>query len=117
RIARSLVELVRILIPETVIICMSVIFIAYGHDLVTGFPVWQAALGIPILYLVTIGLPSFLFTLCLKWLFAGRHRAGNHPMWSWTVWRSEGITTTYEALAVPFLLEYLKGTAWLPMFL
>jgi non-ribosomal peptide synthetase-like protein len=117
RIARSLVELVRIIIPETVIICLSVIFIAYGHDLVTKFPLWKAAIGIPLLYLVTIGLPAFFFTAGLKWLLAGRYRSGAHPMWSWSVWRSEGITTTYEALAVPFLLEYLKGTAWLPVML
>ncbi len=117
RIARSLVELVRIIIPETVIICLSVIFIAYCHDLITKFPLWQGLLGIPLLYLLSIGLPAFFFTAGLKWLFAGRYRAGAHPMWSWMVWRSEGITTTYEALAVPFLLEYLKGTAWLPLFL
>jgi non-ribosomal peptide synthetase-like protein len=38
-------------------------------------------------------------------------------MWSWKVWKSEAITTTYEAMAVPFLLEYLKGTPWLPLAL
>ena len=27
------------------------------------------------------------------------------------------ITSTYEALCMPFLLEYLKGTPWLPVFL
>jgi len=38
-------------------------------------------------------------------------------MWSWRVWRSEAITSTYEALAVPFFLEFLRGTAWLPIVL
>jgi non-ribosomal peptide synthetase-like protein len=38
-------------------------------------------------------------------------------MWTPKVWRSEGITTIYEALAVPFLLEYMKGTPFLPMAL
>ena len=38
-------------------------------------------------------------------------------MWTPGVWITEGITTIYEALAVPFFLEFLKGTPWLPIFL
>ena len=38
-------------------------------------------------------------------------------MWSFRVWRSEAVTTTYEALAIPFLLDYLRGTPWLPFIL
>ncbi|MEO6831609.1 MAG: Pls/PosA family non-ribosomal peptide synthetase, partial [Chitinophagaceae bacterium] len=117
RFARTLVEFIRILIPETFIICMSVIFIAYGHDLVTKEPWWKAMIGIPFFYLLTIGLPSFLFTAVLKWVFVGKYRAANFPMWSWNVWRSEAITSTYEALAVPFFLGFLTGTAWLPIVL
>lgn len=117
KIARSIVELIRVLIPETVVICLSVIFIAYGHDLVTQLPLWKAALGLPVLYLFLMAFPAFLITVLLKWVFAGRYRSGSHPMWTWTVWRSEAITTTYEALAVPFFLEYLQGTAWLPLLL
>lgn len=117
RIARSVVELIRVVIPETVIICMAVIFIAYAHDLVTKTEWWQAVLGIPALYMLLIGMPSFLITAVLKWVVVGKYESENHPMWSWSVWRSEAITSTYEALAVPFFLEYLKGTPWLPVLL
>jgi non-ribosomal peptide synthetase-like protein len=117
RLARSIVELVRIILPETVIICMAVIFIAYAHDLVTKTPWWEAAPGISALYIMLIGLPAFFITAILKWVFAGKYESGSHPMWSWPVWRSEAITTTYEALAVPFFLEYLRGTPWLPLLL
>ena len=110
RIARSIVELIRIIIPETVIICMAVIFIAYAHDLFTKTAWLQAMLGIPALYLLLIGLPSFLITAVLKWVVGGKYEVDSHPMWSWSVWRSEAITSTYEALAVPFFLEYLRGT-------
>ena len=137
RIARSVIELIRIIIPETVIICLAVIFIAFGHDIVTGHDVdfrWKIidvpwdflvhlprvlriGFGLPMLYLLIIGLPAFIITVVLKWLVIGRYESVNHPMWSWPVWRSEAITTTYEALAVPFFLEYLKGTAWLPILM
>ena len=134
RIARAVVELIRILIPETVIITLSVIFIAFGHDIVIGndaefywrvidvpwkflvhLPQWlRITVGIPILYLLIIGIPAFLITVLLKWLVVGKYKAKNYPMYNQRVWRSEAITTTYEALAVPFFLEYLKGTFWLP---
>ena len=38
-------------------------------------------------------------------------------MYSLRVWISEGITTLYEALAVQFFLDFLRGTPWLPFFL
>jgi non-ribosomal peptide synthetase-like protein len=33
------------------------------------------------------------------------------------VWLSEAVTSTYESLAVPFLLDFTKGTPWLPFLL
>jgi len=36
-----------------------------------------------------------------------------YPMRTRKVWFSEAVTGTYEALAVPFLFYYLKGTPWL----
>lgn len=38
-------------------------------------------------------------------------------MYSLRVWLSEGITTLYEALAIPFFLDALRGTMWLPIFM
>jgi non-ribosomal peptide synthetase-like protein len=117
RLARALVEFIRILIPETVIIFCSILFIAYAHDLVTDNSLWQIMLKFPFYYLGFLGIPAFIFTLVLKWLLNGKYKAMQSPMWTWEVWRSEGTTSTYEALSVPFLLEYLKGTPWLPFFL
>ena len=38
-------------------------------------------------------------------------------MWTSKVWRSEAVTSTYEALSVPFLLDFMRGTPWLPVIL
>ena len=38
-------------------------------------------------------------------------------MYNLKVWLSEGITTLYEALAIPFFLDALRGTMWLPIFM
>ena len=117
KFARATVEFIRIILPESAIICSSILFIAYGHDLVIDEPLWKIIVYFPFYYLFYMGIPAFLLTLLLKWVFIGKYRAEQKPMWTWKVWRSEAITSTYEALSIPFLLEYMQGTPWLPIFL
>ncbi len=116
-LGRSIVEFIRILIPETTILICSILFIAYAHDLVEGKPWWQMALYLPFYYLFYMGLPAVIVTALLKWIFVGKHKPEQKPMWTSKVWRSEAITSTYEALAVPFLLDFMRGTPWLPIIL
>ena len=116
-LARSVVEFIRILIPETVILICSILFIAYGHDLVVGEPWWMVILLLPFYYLFFMGLPAFVVTAALKWLTVGKYKSEQKPMWTSKVWRSEAITSTYEALSVPFLLDFMRGTPWLPIIL
>ncbi len=116
-LARSVVEFIRILIPETVILICSILFIAYAHDLLVAKPWWMIALQLPFYYLFYMGLPAFLVTVVLKWITVGKYKPEQRPMWTSKVWRSEAITSTYEALSVPFLLDFTKGTPWLPILL
>ncbi len=115
KLARSIVEFIRIILPESAIICCSILFIAYGHDLVVEKPLWKIIVYFPFYYLFFMGIPAFLLTVLLKWVFIGKYKPKQRPMWSWNVWRSEAITSTYEALSIPFFLEYLQGTPWLPV--
>jgi non-ribosomal peptide synthetase-like protein len=115
KIARGFVEFIRIILPESAIICFSILFIAYGHDLLVEQPLWKIILYFPFYYLFFMGIPAFLLTAVLKWIFIGKYKPKQRPMWSWNVWRSEAITSTYEALSIPFLLEYMQGTPWLPL--
>jgi len=117
KLTRGLVEFIRIILPESAIICFSILFIAYGHDLLVDQPLWKIILYFPFYYLFFMGIPAFLLTALLKWLFIGKYKPQQKPMWTWKVWRSEAITSTYEALSIPFLLEYMQGTPWLPLFL
>ena len=120
KLARFTIEGIRIILPETVIICCSVLFIAYCHDLVKDRNIWQIlaqAPKIPFYYLFYMGGPALVVTLILKWVSIGKFKPEQHPMWTQKVWRSEANTTTYEALVVPFLLEFMKGTPFLPMVL
>ena len=116
-LARSIVEFIRILIPETVILICSILFIAYAHDLLVSAPWWMIILQLPFYYLFFMGLPAFIVTAALKWLTVGIYKPDQKPMWTSKVWRSEAITSTYEALSVPFLLDFMRGTPWLPVIL
>jgi non-ribosomal peptide synthetase-like protein len=117
KLARAMVEFIRIILPESAIICFSIFFIAYGHDLIVDEPLWKIILYFPFYYLFFMGIPAFLLTLVLKWVIIGKYKVQQKPMWSLKVWKSEAITSTYEALAIPFFLEYLQGTPWLPLMM
>jgi non-ribosomal peptide synthetase-like protein len=117
RIARGTVEFIRIILPESAIICFTVLFIAYAHDLIVDESIFTIIWQFPLYYLCFLGIPAFLLTMILKWVFVGKYSPKQKPMWTWFVWRSEAITSTYEALAVPFFLDFLKGTPWLPICL
>ena len=66
---------------------------------------------------VVFGLPSFFTTLSFKIMLIGTYRCAEWPLWSVDVWKSEFITSTYETLTVPLLVEMLTGTPYLAFFL
>lgn len=101
-LSRASIELIRIIIPETVLLCTSILFIAYVHDILIDYTWWQFLLIFPFYFLAFIGIPCFLVVLLLKWIFVGVYKEAQLPMWSLKVWLSEAITSSYEALAVPF---------------
>ena len=55
--------------------------------------------------------------MALKWLVMGRYTPTTKPLWSTFVWRTELVTATYENLAVPNLLQPLRGTPWISAYL
>lgn len=114
---RGIVEFIRIILPQTIILISSIYFIAYTSELLYNESIWKILTQLPFYYLFFMGFPVFLITVVLKWLVVGKYKTNNIPMWDIKVWSSELITATYEALAIPFLLEYLKGTPWLPLLL
>ncbi|MDQ1805499.1 amino acid adenylation domain-containing protein [Chryseobacterium sp. CKR4-1] len=116
KFARAIVEGIRIILPQTVIIICSVLFIAYTSNYLEG-RIHHLILFSPFYYLGIVALPSFFFTVILKWVLVGKYKKTEMPMYSLKVWLSEGITTVYEALPVIFFLDFLRGTMWLPFFM
>jgi len=115
--ARATIEFIRIILPQTIILICSIYFIAYASELRYNKSLGVIIFELPFYYLFFIGIPVLIIPILMKWIIIGKYKEENNPMWSLKVWKTEMITATYEALSIPFLLEYLKGTPWLPIFL
>jgi non-ribosomal peptide synthetase-like protein len=91
---------------------------AFTHDIIDeetqNGSFGELLLYLPFYFLLLVGLPAFGITVVVKWLLAGKYKPAAWPIYHYKVWLSEAVTCTYEALAVPFLLDALRGTCWLP---
>ncbi|MFE6820194.1 Pls/PosA family non-ribosomal peptide synthetase, partial [Streptomyces sp. NPDC057675] len=115
--ARGLVELFRLL-PVFSSAALAVLTVAALCALATatGLGVWGAAL-LSGAVLLAAGAAACLLSVAAKWLLVGRHRTGEHPLWSGFVWRNELADTFVEVLAVPWLVGSVPGTPLLNLWL
>ncbi|MFD5759637.1 Pls/PosA family non-ribosomal peptide synthetase, partial [Streptomyces sp. NPDC127044] len=108
--ARALVELCRI-VPVFCSAALAVLTVAA----LSALGVWAPLLAG--LVFLGVGALACLTSIVAKWLLVGRHRAGEHPLWSGFVWRNELADTFVEVVAVPWLAGSVPGTplmtAWL----
>jgi non-ribosomal peptide synthetase-like protein len=108
--ARGLVELCRI-VP---VLC-SAALAAGTVGALCALGVWAPLLSGAVL--LGAGAVAALVSVVAKWALVGRHRSGEHPLWSSFVWRNELADTFVEVVAVPWLAGAVPGTpvmaAWL----
>ncbi|MEU6509617.1 Pls/PosA family non-ribosomal peptide synthetase [Streptomyces sp. NPDC046942] len=108
--ARGLVELCRI-VP---VLCSAALAVATVAAL-CALGAWAPLLSGLVLF--AAGAAAAVVSIVAKWALVGRHRAGEHPLWSGFVWRNELADTFVEVLAVPWLAGSVPGTpvmtAWL----
>ncbi|MFJ4692593.1 Pls/PosA family non-ribosomal peptide synthetase [Streptomyces sp. NPDC088766] len=108
--ARALVELCRI-VPVFCSAGLAVLTVAA----LCALGAWAPLLSGPVL--LGAGGAAALLSIAAKWLLVGRHRRGEHPLWSGFVWRNELADTFVEVVAVPWLAGSVPGTpvlsAWL----
>ena len=75
---------------------------------------WLGSFGAALFSGVVYSAGSFALVCALKWILIGRYSPRQAPMWTPFVWLSEAITVAHESLAVPALLDHLRGTPFLP---
>jgi non-ribosomal peptide synthetase-like protein len=110
---RAVVEALRIVLPLAFVIASGYLIVLLVEPVEDEFGLLAMA-GALALAGCLYGLASFLLVVGLKWLLLGRYRPRAAPMWTPFVWLSEAVTNLYESLAVPNLLDFLRGTPMLP---
>ncbi|MEE1664750.1 amino acid adenylation domain-containing protein [Streptomyces sp. WAC07094] len=108
--ARGLVELCRI-VPVFCSAGLAVLTVAALSAL--GGWAWLLC-G---LVLLGAGTAAGAVSVVAKWLLVGRHRTGEHPLWSSFVWRNELADTFVEVVAVPWLAGSVPGTPLMTLWL
>ncbi len=115
-LARGAIELLRILLPATISVLLgAVVFGALEALGTSAGGLWLLA-GAPFV-LLAASLSAVGITIGAKWLLMGRYEPGEHPLWSFFVWRDELVNTFQEQLAGAWLLSSALGTPFVPAYL
>ena len=109
---RMVFDAVRVLFPLTCIVALSSLLINEMLLLNVNYDEWLVILILPFLYL-GFGLATVLIAIAAKWLIVGRYKPTERPLWSRFVFRSELVTCIHETLAVPFMVDMLRGTPFI----
>lgn len=78
---------------------------------------WGLAAVVGGVVLLATGVVAAVVTVAAKWALVGRFRAGEHPLWSPVVWRSELADTFTEVLAAPLFADAVAGSVALVWWL
>lgn len=109
-------ETVRVLFSLTCIVILSSVLIDTMIMLNENWHESVLILMLPFLYL-GFGLVATAITIIAKWLIIGRYKSTERPLWSNFVFRSELVTCIHETLAVPLLVNMLRGTPFINWYL
>jgi non-ribosomal peptide synthetase-like protein len=116
RLWRMLFEAMHTSFPTAVLITMAYI----AADIISepfGEGQWGKALAIFMLAGIVTSVLMYSLALLAKWAFMGVYKPVMKPMWSWWAMRTEAVAVFYGGLASKVLLEYLRGTPFLPWLL
>ncbi|MDT5070539.1 MAG: hypothetical protein QOK02_6694, partial [Mycobacterium sp.] len=115
KILRALVETCRLL-PLIVTFAIGVAVLGTLQYLTDEFGYLRAALAGGAVLLVT-GAVAGGIAVVAKWLWVGRIRAVEHPLWSSFVWRNEVSDTFVETVAAPWFARAASGTPVMNLWL
>ncbi|OHR39412.1 amino acid adenylation protein [Corynebacterium sp. HMSC074C04] len=122
KVARSIVETLRVLAPMVSLMLATITLFSlqgigmFTAELVTAGGVGAALLGLVVAWLLSpavlliIGALGLLITVVAKWVCVGKHKPGDHPLWSKFVWLNELQDTFVEMVAAPWYLNPAMAT-------
>ncbi|OFT57862.1 amino acid adenylation protein [Corynebacterium sp. HMSC05H05] len=104
---RGVVETLRLLAPMTQAV-LAAVFAAGVVTLLERFGFWTYLLGG--LVWMAVGVLAVLSAVVAKWVLVGRHKAGEHPLYSWFVWLNELQDQFVEVVAAPWFFNWASGS-------
>lgn len=114
KVLRALVELARV-VP---LWCAAALAVAVGATLLALLSyAWWLAVVLCGVVLATAGAVACGLTVLAKWVLVGRHRSGEHALWTSFVWRNELADTFTELLAAPWFANHAAGSPALNLWL
>ena len=66
---------------------------------------------------IVVSMIMLLVSVAVKWVFMGVYRPMQRPMWSWWAMRTEAVSVLYGGLASKVMLDYVRGTPFMPWLL
>ncbi|NUP73982.1 MAG: amino acid adenylation domain-containing protein [Sinomonas sp.] len=108
KVARALWELCRA-VPVVLTVAIAVVVLAALDWLAAMWGYVPAALVCGAVMLAA-GAVAAGAAAAAKWLFVGRIRASEHPLWSSFVWRNEVVDAFVEMVAAPWFARAAAGT-------
>lgn len=114
--ARGAMELVRNLLPATISTLLAASPFSGLSTIGVWARIWAMVVAAPAL-LAPAGMCATFETVAVKWMLIGRYRPGEHPLWSFFVWRDEIVNTCQEQRAGAWLLRTAIATPLLPLYL
>lgn len=116
RYARMLFEALHTSLPTAALIsCAYITADVMAAPIDNGW--WWTATGYFLLAGILVSLAMFFMSVIIKWSMMGIYRPLMKPMWSWWAMRTEAVAVLYGGLSSKVLLDYLRGTPFLPMLL
>lgn len=116
RVVRTVFEALHTSLPTAVLISL-----AYITADIIEFPInerrWLAVAAIFLAAGIVVSLVMALVSILFKWVAMGVYRPIQRPMWSWWAMRTEAVAVLYGGLASKVMLDYVRGTPFLPWLL
>ncbi|OFT29999.1 amino acid adenylation protein [Corynebacterium sp. HMSC08F01] len=104
---RGVVETMRLLAPMTQAV-LATLFAACVVTLLERIGWWTYLLGG--LTWMGVGVVAVASAVVAKWVLVGKHRAGEHPLYSWFVWLNELQDQFIEVIAAPWFFNWATGS-------
>jgi non-ribosomal peptide synthetase-like protein len=116
KLARAVMDLLRLLVPNTIALVIEVFELIVLASLFAHFGFVAAVVAAPFV-LMAGGIVATAVTVVMKWTLIGRYRRSEHPLWCSFVWRDEMMNAAQEQLADERLLRLAIGTPVMSMYL